>query len=177
VNGYSNNTRLKNFDLNWEFLGYQPQDNTEDHVEMLRAKGVDVDGPWEWPEHGGSHARSPETASQVIKRLAPPAPRMANFANYDPVKPPMPTRNINLTERLDRFVETSVSAVRYQNASEVVRDALRLLEQRNEECALRLELLRAAVNEGEAALARGEYEDVVPGDIGDFVAVLGSHRT
>ena len=60
VNGYSNNTRLKNFDPNWEFLGYQPQDNAEDHVEMLRSKGVDVDGPWEWPEHGGSHARAPE---------------------------------------------------------------------------------------------------------------------
>jgi hypothetical protein len=27
---------------------------------MLRAQGVDVDGPWEWPEHGGSHARAPE---------------------------------------------------------------------------------------------------------------------
>ena len=26
---------------------------------MLRGKGVDVDGPWEWPEHGGSHARAP----------------------------------------------------------------------------------------------------------------------
>ncbi len=60
VNGYSNNTRLKNFDSNWEFLGYRPQDNAEDHVDMLRAKGVDVDGPWEWPEHGGSHARAPE---------------------------------------------------------------------------------------------------------------------
>jgi uronate dehydrogenase len=60
VNGYSNNTRIKTFDPNWAFLGYQPQDNAEDHVEMLRAKGVDVDGPWEWPEHGGSHARAPE---------------------------------------------------------------------------------------------------------------------
>ena len=60
VNGYSNNTRLKNFDPNWEFLGYQPRDNAEDHIEMLRAKGVDVDGPWEWPEHGGSHARAAE---------------------------------------------------------------------------------------------------------------------
>ena len=60
VNGYSNNTRIKTFDPNWEFLGYQPQDNAEDHVAMLRAQGVDVDGPWEWPEHGGSHAQAPE---------------------------------------------------------------------------------------------------------------------
>ena len=60
VNGYSNNTRIKTFDPNWEFLGYRPQDNAEDHLEMLRGMGVDVDGPWEWPEHGGSHARAPE---------------------------------------------------------------------------------------------------------------------
>ena len=60
VNGYSDNTRIKTFDPNWEELGYRPQDNAEDHVEMLRNQGVDVDGPWEWPEHGGSHARAPE---------------------------------------------------------------------------------------------------------------------
>jgi uronate dehydrogenase len=60
VNGYSANTRIKTFDPNWQFLGYRPQDNAEDHREMLRGMGVDVDGPWEWPEHGGSHARAPE---------------------------------------------------------------------------------------------------------------------
>jgi len=60
VNGYSANTRIKTFDPNWEFLGYHPRDNAEDHREMLRGRGVDVDGAWEWPEHGGSHARAPE---------------------------------------------------------------------------------------------------------------------
>ena len=60
VNGYSANTRIKTFDPNWSFIGYKPLDNAEDHVEMLRAKGVDVDGPWKWPEHGGSHAQVPE---------------------------------------------------------------------------------------------------------------------
>jgi uronate dehydrogenase len=60
VNGYSANTRLKVAYTDWDFLGYEPKDNAEDHVEMLRAKGIDVDGPWEWQEHGGSHARVPE---------------------------------------------------------------------------------------------------------------------
>lgn len=60
VNGYSANTRIKTHDPNWSFLGYVPRDNAEDHIEMLRAKGVDVDAPWEWPEHGGQHARAPE---------------------------------------------------------------------------------------------------------------------
>jgi uronate dehydrogenase len=60
VNGYSNNTRIRTHDPNWVFLGYRPRDNAEGHIEMLRAQGVEVDGPWEWPEHGGSHARAPE---------------------------------------------------------------------------------------------------------------------
>ena len=64
VNGYSNNTRLKTHDPNWAMLGYQPRDNAEDYRETLRVNGVDVDAPdrdeWEWPEHGGSHARTAE---------------------------------------------------------------------------------------------------------------------
>ncbi len=64
VNGYSNNTRLKTHDPNWAVLGYQPRDNAEDHREMLREKGIDVEAAdrneWEWPEHGGSYARLPE---------------------------------------------------------------------------------------------------------------------
>lgn len=60
VNGYSANTRIKTYDPNWGFLGYLPRDDAETHVERLRAMGVDVDGPWEWPEHGGSHAHAPE---------------------------------------------------------------------------------------------------------------------
>ena len=37
-----------------------------------------------------------------------------------------PTRNINLTDHLDRFVERQASSGQYSNASEIVRDALRL---------------------------------------------------
>jgi uronate dehydrogenase len=60
VNGYSANTCIRTIDPNWEFLGYRPRDDAEDYREMLRGLGVDVDGPWEWPEHGGSHAQAPE---------------------------------------------------------------------------------------------------------------------
>ena len=45
----------------------------------------------------------------------------------------MPTRNINLTEHFDRFVERQVSSGRYSNASEIVREALRLLEEQEQE--------------------------------------------
>ncbi len=59
VNGYSANTRIKTADPGWDFLRYHPSDNAEDHIDMLRAQGVDVDGPWEWPEHGGSFVHAP----------------------------------------------------------------------------------------------------------------------
>jgi len=60
IQGYSGNTRIKVADPNWAFLDYRPVDNAEEHKEMLRGQGIDVDGPWEWPEHGGSFARDPE---------------------------------------------------------------------------------------------------------------------
>lgn len=86
----------------------------------------------------------------------------------------MPTRNINLTDRLDDFVESNVSSGRYQNASEVVREGLRLLEQRQREDKLKLAQLRKVVRVGEDALDRGEYRDLEPSELGDFLAGLGS---
>lgn len=65
VNGYSNNTRLKVARAHWGFLGYTPVDNAEDHRETLRAAGFDVDGPWEYPEHGGAFARHPELPARL----------------------------------------------------------------------------------------------------------------
>jgi antitoxin ParD1/3/4 len=69
----------------------------------------------------------------------------------------MPTRNVNLTEHLDRFVEAGISSGRFGNASEVVREGLRLLEQREQEDKARVEWLRAAAGEGFDAIERGEY--------------------
>lgn len=68
----------------------------------------------------------------------------------------MPTRNINLTEHLDRFVETGVTSGRYGNASEIVREGLRLLEQREQEDHAKLEWLRKAAAEGFDQIDRGE---------------------
>jgi len=68
----------------------------------------------------------------------------------------MPTRNINLTEHLDRFVESGVTTGRYGNASEVVREGLRLLEQREQEDHAKLEWLRKAAQEGFDQIDRGE---------------------
>jgi antitoxin ParD1/3/4 len=69
----------------------------------------------------------------------------------------MPTRNVNLTEHLDRFVESGIESGRFSNASEVVREGLRLLEQREAEDRAKIEWLRTAVQVGIDEIERGEY--------------------
>ena len=56
--------------------------------------------------------------------------------------------NVNLTPRLRSFVEQKVNSGRYNNVSEVVREALRLMEERDQEREAKLRDLRAAIDEG-----------------------------
>src|SRR5271157_1185134 len=63
----------------------------------------------------------------------------------------MPTRNVNLTKELDRFVLTKVESGRYENASEVVRAALRILEREEQQYEAKLAALRAAIDQGDAS--------------------------
>jgi antitoxin ParD1/3/4 len=57
---------------------------------------------------------------------------------------------VNLTKELDRFVARSVKRGRYANASEVMRSALRLLEQGEREFEEKMAALRTAIAEGDA---------------------------
>jgi antitoxin ParD1/3/4 len=70
----------------------------------------------------------------------------------------MPTRNVVLTDHQATFVEELVTSGRYQNASEVLREGLRLVEQREAEDAYRLEALRAAVQTGIADIEAGRFK-------------------
>ena len=72
----------------------------------------------------------------------------------------MPTRNISLTDEQDAFIDKVVRSGDYQNASEALRDALRALQQRRREDALRLKALRARIKEGVAALEQGEFDEI-----------------
>lgn len=63
----------------------------------------------------------------------------------------MPTRNVNLTNELDRFVAKKVKSGRYENASEVVRAGLRSLEREEQQYEVKLAGLRAAIDEGDAS--------------------------
>lgn len=69
----------------------------------------------------------------------------------------MPTRNINLTPQMDKFVESRIKRGDYANASEVLRAGLRALEQAEKEDKARLDALRAAVMAGEeSGVAKGD---------------------
>ena len=71
----------------------------------------------------------------------------------------MPTRNVVLTDQQERMIEDLVNSGRYQNASEVLREGLRLLDRREAEDAARLQALREAAGVGLAALERGAFAE------------------
>ena len=71
----------------------------------------------------------------------------------------MPTRNVVLTDHQAELVERLVASGRYQNASEVLREGLRMIERRDADEQARLEALRAAVQVGIDDIEAGRYRD------------------
>jgi antitoxin ParD1/3/4 len=69
----------------------------------------------------------------------------------------MPARNVVLTDHQAALVEQLIADGRYQNASEVLGEGLRLVEQREAEQADKLARLRAAVQLGIDDLEAGRY--------------------
>lgn len=63
--------------------------------------------------------------------------------------------NVSLTPELERIVNTKVESGLYQTASEVVREALRLMRDRDEG----LERLRRDVRAGFEAAAQGKFSE------------------
>lgn len=71
----------------------------------------------------------------------------------------MPTRNVVLTDHNETFIHQLVGTGRYQNASEVMRDALRSLERREAEAAAALVGLRRLIEPGLAQARAGTFVD------------------
>ena len=74
----------------------------------------------------------------------------------------MPVRtslNVSLTPELEAFVQSRVASGRYQTASEVIREGLRLLEEREQAREAALEEPRAKLRRGIAQAERGELLD------------------
>ena|ERR1051326_4522537 len=72
----------------------------------------------------------------------------------------VPTRNVVLTERQAQLVQSLVDSGRYQNASEVIREGLRLVERREHEDSARLHALRSLADAGLGDLERGAFTDL-----------------
>jgi len=84
----------------------------------------------------------------------------------------MATRNVLLPPTLDEFVDGLVSSGEYSTVSEVIRDGLRMLERQRAEYNVRLSALRAALAEGDAAVAAGHFVDVSVDELPGYFAKL-----
>ena len=65
----------------------------------------------------------------------------------------MATTSLSLGEHWEVFIKNEVASGRYSSASELVRDALRHMEEHNS----KLEALRAHLAQGEDQVRRGEF--------------------
>lgn len=75
--------------------------------------------------------------------------------------------NVHIGERLEKFVQDLIQTGLYQSQSEVIREGLRLLKEREDLRKLRLEELRSEIQRGIDSSARGESE---PFDIEEIKA-------
>lgn len=85
----------------------------------------------------------------------------------------MPTRNVVLTNHHEAVIDSLIRSGRYQNASEVLREGLRLVERREAEEAAKLTALREAASQGFADLEQGRYRDIGDDELDDYIARLG----
>lgn len=69
------------------------------------------------------------------------------------------TVNISITPELEAFLRSRVQSGRYQTNSEVVREALRLLERQEQERDAALKRVRTKLRRGAAQAERGELID------------------
>jgi antitoxin ParD1/3/4 len=78
--------------------------------------------------------------------------------------------NISLTPELEKLVNDKVKTGMYQTASEVVREGLRLLKEKD----LRTEALRNDVQAGFLAVDQGKYSSFAESDLQNLVSRVAS---
>ncbi|WP_407154939.1 type II toxin-antitoxin system ParD family antitoxin [Bradyrhizobium sp. STM 3557] len=71
----------------------------------------------------------------------------------------MATRHVVLTDHQEKVIQALVDSGRYQDATEVLGEGLRLVEQHAAEEATKLEGLREAAQVGFGALDRGAFKE------------------
>ena len=88
----------------------------------------------------------------------------------------MPTRNVSLPQALDHFVDVSIQSGRYDNASEVIRAGLRLLEQEEKKNLEKFLWLKAAIAEGIASLDTSKDAEEATTEIEEYMSSLAATR-
>lgn len=73
------------------------------------------------------------------------------------------TMNVSLTSKLEGMVKKLVKTGRYSSASEVVRDGLRLIDEREQLRQIKLQALKEAIKEGR------ESGESIPFDAEDII--------
>ena len=84
----------------------------------------------------------------------------------------MPARNVSLPQALDQFVDSSIQSGRYDNASEVIRAGLRLLQQEEKRNQEKFVWLKAAIAEGIASLDSAKNADESMKEIEEYMTGL-----
>ncbi len=86
----------------------------------------------------------------------------------------MPTRNVVLTEHHEKVIAGLVSSGRYQNASEVLREGVRLIEARDSRDAAKLKILQEAARAGFTDFDAGRFLELEGDAIEETIGELGS---
>ena len=73
--------------------------------------------------------------------------------------------NVSLTPQLEKYVKTKIETGLYNSASEVVRDALRLLEEQDRFKEVKLQMLREEIQKGISELDAGQVSKLTMADI------------
>jgi antitoxin ParD1/3/4 len=81
--------------------------------------------------------------------------------------------NVSLTPELVQFIESKVKSGRYNTASEVVRESLRLLEREDEFRRLKYEELKREVLKGADQINRGEFIELTTEDLAEYAKEIG----
>ncbi len=89
----------------------------------------------------------------------------------------MPSRNVDLSEHFDHFIDAEIRSGRFRDASEIVHEGLHLLEQREEEERAKLKWLRGTVQESLDSVDRGEFTTLRSREeIEEYLASRGAKR-
>ncbi len=75
----------------------------------------------------------------------------------------MRTRNVVVTDGQNEMIDELVQSGRYQNASEVLREGLRLVAEREAEVKAKLKALQEAAHMGAVAIEQGDFTEFADG--------------